>query len=203
MTKSPSDAELVGRCGRGDRGAFRELFDRKYRRVVGLAYQILGDRVAAEDVAQEAFLALWRNSRRYRARFSLDTWLNRITTNKAIDRWRSERRHRVGRSDEDPDALGGRPPGAALGVDADPTLPVRQTAIQAVWDDLSQDLAPQQRAAFVLREIEGLPAREVARALGCSTSTVRSHIALARKHLRAAIRERYPELLGEAEASVS
>ena len=83
----------------------------------------------------------------------------------------------------------------------DLSLPARWSEIQAIWDELAAELSPQQRAAFVLREIEELPVREVAEALGCGTSTVRSHISLARKTLQAGIRRRYPgyELLGNVE----
>jgi RNA polymerase sigma-70 factor (ECF subfamily) len=73
-------------------------------------------------------------------------------------------------------------------------LPARWTEIQAIWDELAAELSPQQRAAFVLREIEELPVRDVAKALKCSVSTVRSHISLARKTLRVALKERFPEL---------
>lgn len=187
---SPTDAELVRRAGQGDEDAFRQLFDRKHRRVYLIAYQMLGSRPLAEEVVQEAFLALWKHCRRYRAGLSVDAWLRRITTSRAIDRWRAERRHLEGRAD-DAGADGGGLAGTALGLveawraeEADPTLRARWREVQALWDQLAEGLPPQQRAAFVLREIEGLDAAEVAAALGCSLSTVRSHIAAARKTLR-------------------
>lgn len=195
-----SDAELLRRAAGGDEDAFRVLFDRKHRGVYLLAYQILGDRGAAEDVAQEVFLSLWDHAGRYRPRYRVDTWLRRIATNKAIDRYRSERRH--------PDPVGAGDAGygtdASLDITAlleaggtfgDASLPARWREIQALWDRLAADLPAQQRAAFVLREIEGLPARDVARAMGCSTSAVRTHVALARQKLRAALGRSWPELI--------
>ena len=208
----PSDADLVRAAGRGDTDAFRQLYDRKHRRVQRIAYQMLGDRGAAEDVTQEAFVALWRHCPRYLKRFSVDAWLTRIVTNKAIDRSRIDRRHPV--------PLGERPEVAgtarcsteqtiaSAGVTtetvaqrlpadsmADPSLAIRWEEVQRIWNELAAELPERQRAAFILREIEDLPARDVAGALGCSTSTMRSHVALARRELRRGIRDRYPEYL--------
>jgi len=208
--EGPSDAELVGAAGCGDTEAFRQLYERKHRRVQRIAYQMLGDFGAAEDVAQEAFIALWRHCPRYRARFAVDAWLTRIVTNKAIDRWRSERRHPVPLG-ERPKVSGAANRATAPSLDphgastesvtqrlpatelADPSLALRWEEVQRIWNELAAKLPERQRAAFVLREIEDLPVRDVALALGCSTSTVRSHVALARRELRRGILHRYPE----------
>ncbi len=197
------DAEWVKRSAAGDTQAFRQLYEGKHRRVYLIAYQIVGDAGMAEDVVQETFVELWKHCGRYKSRFAVDAWLNRIATNRAIDRWRSEKKHpqfavpvesatsgagaRQGRSITALSATGT--------MSADPSLPARWSEIQAIWDELAAELSPQQRAAFVLREMEELPVRDVAEALECSVSAVRSHISLARKTLRAALGERFPELL--------
>lgn len=204
-----SDGELLVRTREGDVDAFRVLFQRKYRRVYRIAYQILGDAGQAEEVVQEAFLALWQHSGRYRPRFRLDPWLSRIAANRAIDRWRSLRQERRRRVEPRRQAGGSSPGGpggewegegsSGLGrgspAAGDPSAPAAWAELQAIWDELAELLSPQQRAAFVLREIEGLATRQVARALECSPSTVRSHIAAARRTLQRALAERYPEYL--------
>jgi len=195
------DAELVKRSATGDTDAFRRLYEHKHRRVYLIAYQILGDSGMAEDVVQETFVALWKHCGRYRSRFAVDTWLNRIATNRAIDRWRSEKKHPRSAASVEPASrsddwgqAGVTTASSATGtVASDPSLRARWRDIQAIWDELAAELSPQQRAAFVLREIEELPVREVAEALGCGTSTVRSHISLARKTLQAGIRDRFPD----------
>ena len=204
MAAADRDRDLLGRSRDGDTAAFRELFDRKHRMVYLVAYQILGDGSLAEDVVQEVFVRLWKHCADYREELPVDAWLRRIATNRAIDHWRShqaERRRRV-------DPVPGTDPDAALEVAArsasatgaakvgleNPESLADWRYLQAIWDDLAGLLPPQQRAAFVLRHIEGLPTAEVAEVLECSVSTVRSHVAEARATLRKGLSRRYPEL---------
>jgi len=205
----PSDAALVARSRDGDSEAFRELFDRKHKRVYLIAYQVLGDVGSAEDVVQEVFLRLWQHCADYREEMPLDAWLRRIATNRAIDHWRArraERRHFVPAGDVEaaPASGGGRGGGYGgheRGGSRDHRVPPGPEALagwrqlQAIWDQLADLLTPQQRAAFVLREIDGLPTAAVAEALDCSPSTVRSHVAAARSTLQRELRARYPELV--------
>ena len=203
LPREPTDLDLIRRSRQGDTGAFGILFQRQHRRVYLSAYQILGDRAAAEDVLQETFLALWTHLGDYQPRFALGTWLGRIATNKAIDRWRARRRQPQPLA-ERPEEKGWAPPVSSVsgtpervpaGPTADATHRARWAQVQAIWDELAELLTPQQRAAFMLREIEGLPTAEVAAVLSCSGSTVRSHVSLARETLQRALAERYPEYL--------
>ena len=187
---SPSDEELARDTARGSLEAFEELFFRKHRRVYLIACQILGDTAAAEDVVQETFLAFWRHRRRHRIGKGIDGWIRRIATNKAIDSWRRvQRRRERAAVAELPDSLSRHAATATL----------ESSQLQAIWDDVSQALTPQQRAAFVLREIEGLESRAVGEAMGCDASTVRSHVSNARRILRLALRQRYPELVSDSQ----
>jgi RNA polymerase sigma-70 factor (ECF subfamily) len=213
MAANPSDAVLVARSRDGDREAFRELFDRKHKRVYLIAYQVLGDVSSAEDVVQEVFLRLWQHCADYREEMPLDAWLRRIATNRAIDHWRArkvERRRFVSIADAEAAPAGGGDGtygGQSRAGPRDPGVPPGPEAVagwrqlQAIWDELAALLTPQQRAAFVLREIEGLPTAAVAEALDCSPSTVRSHVAAARSTLQRELRARYPELVRGRAAS--
>ncbi len=200
----PPDELLLARSREGDSEAFRQLFDRKHRGVYLIAYQILGRVDAAEDVVQDVFLKLWRRAADYDRSSPLDPWLRRIATNCAIDHWRVRKVERGRRVEagpgNDPDALidnAARVSTHSRGEGFDPGEQLGWRQLQAIWDDLSAELTPQQRAAFVLRHIEGADTREVAEALGCSVSTVRSHLFEARKSLRVAILARYPELVAD------
>lgn len=88
---------------RGDAAAFSALYDRHSRAAYSLAYRMMGDRQAAEDVAQDAFLKAWRSAGSYRAeRGSVRTWLLSIVHNSGIDQIRSQasRRRTLDRAEQ-------------------------------------------------------------------------------------------------------
>lgn len=88
-----ADEELMGLVSRGDAAAFEVVYDRHADPAFSLAYRMVGTRGAAEDVVQEAFLAVWRAAARYRSeRASLRTWLLGIVHHRAVD---ALRRHVV------------------------------------------------------------------------------------------------------------
>jgi RNA polymerase sigma-70 factor (ECF subfamily) len=83
-------ALLLKRCARGDRDAFGELYDLTSRRVYGLVLRVVRDPAQAEEVAQEAYLEIWRTASRYEPeRGSAVAWLMTIAHRKAVDRVRS------------------------------------------------------------------------------------------------------------------
>jgi RNA polymerase sigma-70 factor (ECF subfamily) len=86
----PDLADLLKACGRGDQAAFAKLYDATASRVVGLAVRVVRDPAQAEEVAQEAFLEIWRSSGRFDpAKGSPLGWLLTIVHRKAVDRVRS------------------------------------------------------------------------------------------------------------------
>jgi RNA polymerase sigma-70 factor, ECF subfamily len=95
LLDSGEDGDLMRRLLADDTAAFSIMYDRHAGSVYGLALRILHDRAAAEDVSQEAFVALWRSRHRYSAeRGSATAWLSTITRNRAIDAIRRGRAHR-------------------------------------------------------------------------------------------------------------
>jgi RNA polymerase sigma-70 factor (ECF subfamily) len=87
---APDLADLLKACGRGDQTAFAQLYDATSRRVVGLAVRVVRDPAQAEEVAQEAFLEIWKMSGRFDpAKGSPLGWLLTIVHRKAVDRVRS------------------------------------------------------------------------------------------------------------------
>jgi RNA polymerase sigma-70 factor, ECF subfamily len=87
---APDLADLLKACGRGDESAFARLYDATSSRVVGLAVRVVRDPAQAEEVAQEAFLEIWRTSARFDpAKGSPLGWLLTIVHRKAVDRVRS------------------------------------------------------------------------------------------------------------------
>ena len=90
VSSAPDLADLLKACGRGDQTAFARLYDATSGRVVGLAVRVVRDPAQAEEVAQEAFLEIWKTSGRFDpAKGSPLGWLLTIVHRKAVDRVRS------------------------------------------------------------------------------------------------------------------
>jgi RNA polymerase sigma-70 factor (ECF subfamily) len=151
-----------------------DTFVREHRdRAIGLAWRLLdGDKAAAEDVVQEAFVRAYRGLGRFREEASLSTWFYRILVNEAQRhrRWRWVRERFGGELPADaPD-----PRGEAAG---DPHLRRR------VADALGA-LPRGQREAFVLVHLEGFTVRDTARITGRAEGTIKSHLHRALASLR-------------------
>ncbi len=185
VTFGDSDADLMTRFAAGDREAFGELVERHKDGLVSYLARLAGSRDRAEDLAQEAFLRLFRRAPAYRERGQFTAFLYRIATNLLRDEERRARRWRL---------LAGA---LALGGDlfsrstrpAEPAAPERLLAEEA-RRRLVAELAAlpiEWRAPLVLAEIEGWPLAEVARTLGCREGTVKSRLFRGRRRLQQAL----------------
>lgn len=184
------EGELIRAAVDGDTEAVSELVRRKREQVVRIAYQVTGDWEDAVDVSQGVFVRLWKGLGRYDPSRRFDTWLYRITVNAAIDLVRSRERGLQPLPDE-PQELPASPGRAS----AESALDLAE--LRRAFARLSARLAPKQRAAFVLREIEGLETAEVARIMNVAESTVRNHLLQARRVLRLGLEREYPGLVPE------
>jgi RNA polymerase sigma-70 factor (ECF subfamily) len=183
------DADLVVRARDGeDVEAFAELVHRHRDRAYRVALRITRHPGDAEDVAQEALVRAWRSLPGFRGEARFSTWLYRIVTNLALNR--VERRPRVA-DVELPDTAVRSDDPAARTEDAE-----RLTAALAALEQLS----PDQRACYVLREIEGLSYEELAEVLETSVPAVKSRLFRARQELTAAL-ARY-DAVGREEAGM-
>jgi len=181
------DRELAAAARQGDEGAFAELVRRHQVGVRRCAARILADNEEARDIAQLAFVRAWENLPRYDPTWSFSTWLYRIATNLAIDVLRSrDSRDRTHKAQL-----------RLVGDSVAPEAPFRvaEGEVHRIFAELSEHLTPSQRAAFVLREVEGRETVEVARVMGCSEATVRNHVFQARAVLRRELAARYPEYM--------
>ena len=160
----------MGEIPREAAGSFDQVLRRREAQVLRTAFRILGNWADAEDVAQEVFLRLHRNGLAFVNDAAAGGWLYRVTVNLCVDRTRSLRP-----SQELPELVSGErsAEGAVL----------LQEMKQRLMGALAT-LPAKERAAVVLREIEGLSTAEVAEALGSSEVTVRSQISKAMVKLR-------------------
>lgn len=179
-----SDEALLAGLGAGDGDAAEAFVGRFSSRVHGLAVSLLGDRAAAEEVAQEAFLRAWRHADAFDARRgSVVTWLLTITRNLAIDALRVRRPVPA-----DPASLvdlrvaeGPGPDDAAARADDVARLTV---ALARLPED--------QRRALVLARFHGCTAEEVGRLEGIPLGTAKTRIRTALLRLRDGLAEEAP-----------
>lgn len=160
------DAELVRRAMAHDQDAFAALVARYQKRAFWIAFHVLGRVEDARDVAQEAFVRLFRSLERYDFARSFYTWFYRIVMNLAIDQLRKHKSG--GRAASLDDFQGG-----LCGDDADSSAPVQRAEQNLqVWRVLDK-LDSKFRAVLVLRDIHGLSCREIAPILRITHATVR------------------------------
>lgn len=167
------DEGLVALVATGDRRAYGILVSRHLDRTITIAQRVLNNRAEAEDVAQEAFLRLWRHADRFdpgAARFS--TWFYRITTNLCLDRTRRQQ----------PLALeaAGDPPDPTANAE---TALVSQRTRQAVLAAVAE-LPDRLRVAVTLTYDAGLSNAEAARSMDISVKAFESLLVRARRSLR-------------------
>ena len=186
MATSPAaaDAGLIAACQRGDREAFRLLFEKYKDRVYSLALHFSGNEAVAQDVAQKIFLKLYTSIGQFRGDSHFTTWLYRMVFNACTDEQRKTRRLVP--------LEGGALTAADRRAERRPQeqAQFRRQIGDAVRGALQQ-LKPELRQPLVLRYVEGLSYQEIATAMGCSSGTVasrlnRGHKLLARQlsHLR-------------------
>jgi RNA polymerase sigma-70 factor (ECF subfamily) len=168
----------------GDTDAFEQLVERHQRLVVGTVGRMLGANSDVEDIAQQVFVRVWKNAKRYVPRAKFTTWLLKITRNLVFNELRRRSRHPQvplqGESEEEE-----RPLKDEHAIAPDAALLERE--LQQAVDDAIANLPETQRLAVILRRYEELSYEEIAEALDQSVSAVKSLLFRARTELRASL----------------
>jgi RNA polymerase sigma-70 factor (ECF subfamily) len=171
------DHELIRACLEGNQEAFASLVHRHEQRSYWAAYKILGDAEAARDVAQEAFVRVWRALDRFDFSMAFSTWLYRITVNLAIDHLRRNRRHRGADLDLFRESVADD---SSISPDAPQDSREVAKAVRAVLETLDEKY----RTVLILRDLEGLSSKQIADITGIAHATVRWRLHIARKQFR-------------------
>jgi len=171
FTAMATDRDLAWESAkRGDLAAFEAVMRRHERLVLATALRLTGNLADAQDASQEVFLRLYRNLSRLKESEEPAPWLYRVTVNVCHDlrRKRPAEGEKIDRAADE----------------ADPQQRAMEEERRRALELSLRMLPEKERAALVLRDLEGLATDEVARALGSSEATVRSQISKARVKVR-------------------
>lgn len=187
MTAPSTDAQLISRIQAGDRAAFGDLVDKHHDHLVRFIERRLADHNDAEDVAQETLIRAYSAIDDFRGDAKFTTWLFRIALNMVTDFRAIEARRRAVTNGAG--GAWGMPQQWVAGhVDTDD--PETLLSTRELGERLAHAIAglsPDLRSVLLLREFEGHSYAEIARALHCPVTTVRSRLARAREVLASAI----------------
>lgn len=171
-----TDHDLLAAVARRDEASLAALYDRYHLLAFSLALRVVNDRGRAEDVVQDAFLAVWRKAGTYaEGRGSVKTWLTSIVRNRAIDLVRARRE-----SDRDDEATLLALRDQAPSVLEQVTARLDREQLRALVDRLPLE----QRRTIAMAYFEGLSQSEIANATGIPLGTVKSRVRLGMHRLR-------------------
>lgn len=178
-----TDAALLAASARRETAAFAELVNRYYKPVYRVVWRMTGGHADSEDIAQDAFVKLWRDPSQVREAGALKGWLMRVASNAVIDRSRKPKH-----SDVD----------AALDL-ADPKAqadgPLDRSQAARLVDGRIADLPERQRLALTLVYFEGLSNIEAAAVMDVSVEAIESLLSRARRSLKESLSSGWRELL--------
>jgi RNA polymerase sigma-70 factor, ECF subfamily len=174
MVLEHTERELIEACQRGEREAFRALFEQHKDKVYSVAFRYTGDEALAMEIAQDTFLKLFSSITTFRGEASFHSWLYRLVVNSCLDQ-RRRRCRLLPFVDNFLDNL-------RFGGESALHQVLREELSEQVRAEIAK-LPPEQRIVVVLRYTEALSYEEIAETLGCSKGTVASRLNRAHKIL--------------------
>ena len=182
-----TEAEAIERAKQGDAEAFEVLYHLHKRRVYSLCLRMTANAAEAEDLAQEAFLQLFRKIGTFRGEAAFSTWLHRMAVNVVLMRLRKKGLPVVPIEDtiETEEDSPKKEPGA---LDISLTGSLDRLQLKRAVDALP----PGYRTVFVLHDVEGYEHNEIAELVGCSIGNSKSQLHKARLKLRDLLKRRRP-----------
>jgi RNA polymerase sigma-70 factor (ECF subfamily) len=177
-----SDVEVIAAIARGDHDALGVLYDRYHRLAMGVAYRVLSDHGASEDVVHDAFLTVWRRGDSFNpGRGNVRSWLLTIVRNAAIDRRRG--RHARALQDTPLDDVA-----FLLATEKEAIFASVAASVEAerVHEALTE-LPAEQREAIEMAYFRGLTQHEIAAQTGAALGTVKGRMRLGLRKLRGSL----------------
>jgi len=175
-----SEAEAIKGCVAGNQSAFEALYNMHKRRVYSLCLRMVSNVAEAEDLAQEAFMQLFRKISTFRGESAFSTWLHRLAVNVVLMHLRKRGLDEVSLEQEADDDSQDSPKKEYGEED----LNLIGTVDRVTLDKAIGGLPPGYRTIFVLHDIEGYEHNEIADLIGCSIGNSKSQLHKARLKLR-------------------
>lgn len=181
-----TEAEAIRLAQRGDAAAFEFLYRLHSRRVYALCLRMVNNPSDAEDLAQEAFLQLFRKIATFRGESAFSTWLHRMTVNVVLMRLRKKALPSTSLEEAtEPDEESGGPR-KDFGA---PDLKLNGAVDRVNLERSIEKLPPGYRTVFVLHDIQGYEHNEIADIMGCSVGNSKSQLHKARTRMRELLQE--------------
>jgi len=177
----PQERDLVVAAQRGDRSAFKALYDRYRDRVYNLIFYALGDELRTEDVLQIVFIKIYKGLPSFRFEAAFATWIYRIVINECLNQ-----QQRRGAEYVPFEALLGSD--NEFDPDSQPDLQHADNERREIIHQAVMELPPKLRAVVALKYLEGLSYEEIASTLECAPGTVASRLNRALTELEARLR---------------
>ena len=177
------DFSLIKRFIEGDETTFRLLVQRHKDKVRNITYLTLGNADAVDDIAQDVFLTVYKNLKRFRFESQFSTWLYRITVNKCKDHLRKKRIRNIFISIKEDE----QEPTYSSSHETKDTAEIVRNAITKLPDKL--------RIPLMLKDLDGMSYQEIAQTVNCEIGTVKSRIFRAREGLRDILKPYEKELM--------
>jgi RNA polymerase sigma-70 factor, ECF subfamily len=181
-----TEAEAICLAQQGDAGAFERIYRLHSRRVYALCLRMVGNTAEAEDLAQDAFLQLFRKIGTFRGESAFSTWLHRLSVNVVLMKLRKKTLPETSleeTTDPDDESSG---PLRELGA---PDLLLSGSIDRVHLERAIEQLPPGYRQVFVLHDVQGFEHNEIAKLMECSIGNSKSQLHKARMRLRELLQE--------------
>ncbi len=180
--------QIIRKIREGEDLAFNDLIERYKRQVAAVAFRMVGDYDEAEDIAQMVFVKTAKNLNKFDITKKFSTWLYRITVNASIDFMRKHKRHKHELIDNYSESLENE--------EDNPEEILNRKKLRGIILKAADTLNDKQKAAFILRDLEGHQIDEVSEILDMPEATVRWYLHRARIRLRKELKRTYGGYLG-------
>jgi RNA polymerase sigma-70 factor (ECF subfamily) len=181
------DLQFVVLCSKGDTEAFAKLVERHQKKMLNIAYRMLGDYDEACDVVQNAFLAAYKSLNKFKAEAKFSTWLYRIVVNYTKNRLKQRKnlaQHEGASLNESADGQGGGTDCFAVASAGNPAELLEQSEREAHVQRCISALDVEYREVLVMRDIQGFSYEEIRDVLRIPDGTVKSRLSRARNALK-------------------